>query len=305
MKITYPATANYDELMDEINQFWCPLADKPEETPHGLLCSLWHTAAGVPVSAERAPKMALPPLLHDTHNRLRSLLRLKKSGVPLAHLTQRQYFLGLELLSGPDALIPRKETEILGRAVLGKLKSLTEERGQLSVMDLCTGSGNLALAYAHHENTVLVYGSDISGEAVALAKRNAAYLGLERRVGFFEGDLFAPFESDVPCKYDLLSCNPPYIATANVPKMHPEISRFEPAVAFNGGHYGNAVVSKLIRHAPRFLKPSSWLAFEVGLGTGRLFAKQLQMNPAFCAVETYNDSAGNIRALLAKTHPEN
>ncbi|MEN9481713.1 MAG: hypothetical protein RLZZ298_3108 [Pseudomonadota bacterium] len=304
MEIVFPVPARYEALLAEISLYWFPLPDKPEETPQALLSSLWLTASGIPASAMFASKIALAPLCNEKHRRLQNLIHLRKSGVPLAHLTQRQHFLGLEFLSSADALIPRKETEILGRAVLGKLESLADERGELRVMDLCTGSGNLALAYAHHQMVARVHGSDLSHEALSLARRNAVHLALDKRVEFFQGDLFAPFDNGNPDKYDILSCNPPYVSTANVAKMHPEIANYEPAMAFDGGYYGSAVVAKLIRHAPRFLKPSSWLAFEVGLGAGEVLARKLEMDPAFCLVEAYTDTEGHIRALLAKTRKE-
>jgi len=297
-------TETYEDLLAEVNQFWRPLQDKPEETPHSLLNALWHSASGARFSAERAPKVNLPPLDNAMYERLRTLIGLKRNGVPLAHLTERQHFLGLELLAGPDALIPRKETEILGRAVLGKIKSLAAERGQVRVMDLCTGSGNLALAYANQEPTVRVHGSDISGDAITLAKRNATHTGLHERVDFSQGDMFAPFENGDLRQWDILSCNPPYVATTKVPKMHHEISGFEPAMAFNGGHFGISIVTTLIRNAPRFLKPFSWLAFEIGLGQGDFHVKQLRKNGAFCDIESHTDAAGNIRAILARSRPD-
>src|SRR4051812_21414231 len=112
------ASTTFSDLLQEVQRFWTPLPDKPEETPEGLLAALWSTACGAPVSVDRAPKAALPALDEASAARLRELIERRKSGVPLAHLTERQSFLGLELLAGPDALIPRKETEILGRAAL-------------------------------------------------------------------------------------------------------------------------------------------------------------------------------------------
>lgn len=304
---THPGTpdaAGYEQLLTEIERFWQPLPDKPEETPHSLLNALWHLASGVALSAEQARKTPLPPLDSDARQRLRDLIDLKKSGVPLAHLTERQHFLGLEFLAGPDALIPRRETEILGRAVLSKLKALANEGQPPRVMDMCTGSGNLALAYAAHEPTAQVHGSDISGDAIALARRNAAHLRLEERVKFSQGDMFAPFERGDVRKWDVLSCNPPYVTTVKVSKMHHEISRFEPEVAFNGGHFGISIVASLISNAPRFLKPRSWLAFEVGLGQGGFLVRLLRKNPAFREIETHADGDGNIRAILARSRPD-
>jgi release factor glutamine methyltransferase len=209
--------------------------------------------------------------------------------------------MGLELLAGPGALIPRRETEILGRAALGKLKALADERGQILALDVCTGSGNLALAYAQGEPRARVFASDLSREAVDLANRNLEFTGLGVRVEFRQGDLLAPFESEEFLgKCDLLSCNPPYISAAKVPEMHREISAFEPSLAFNGGIYGVSILIKLLKQAPRFLKPGSWLCFEVGQGQGPALAQQLRKNAAFSEVETWSNAAGEIRALSAR-----
>ncbi|MEO6097076.1 MAG: HemK/PrmC family methyltransferase [Fibrobacteria bacterium] len=294
-----PASA-FTELLAEVEKFWVPLPDKPEETAAGVLSALWLAAAGTPKAIQQALQSDLGPLDDAAGERLRGLIEQKKSGVPLAHLTGRQEFLGLELLSGPGALIPRRETEIVGKAALARIKTLAAERGSLLVVDVCTGSGNLALAYAHHEPRAKVFGADLSEEAVALARRNAGHLGLP--VEFRAGDLLAPYDNDgFVGKLDFLSCNPPYISAAKVPHMHKEISGFEPELAFNGGAFGVSVLTKLLKNAPRFLKPASWLGFEVGLGQGPALAKQLGKNPAFAEVETYADEAGEIRALLART----
>src|SRR3954468_17758539 len=176
----------YRDLLQEVQRFWTPLPDKPEETPEGLLCALWSTACGAPVSAERAVSSvasdALPALDNDAYERLLELLERKKAGVPLAHLTERQSFLGLELLAGPAALIPRQETEILGRAALAKIGSLAKKRGELLILDVCTGSGNLAAAYAYYQPLARVHASDLCADAVTLARRNVEHLELDERV---------------------------------------------------------------------------------------------------------------------------
>jgi release factor glutamine methyltransferase len=286
----------FGALLEEVQRFWAPLPDKPEETPQRLLCALWRAASGEPVSAERAAQAGLPALDARGLERLRALLERRKAGVPLAHLTQRQSFLGLELLAGPEALIPRKETEILARAALAKLHCLAESRGELQVIDVCTGSGNLALTYAYYEPRARVGASDLSAEAVALARRNCAHLGLEDRVKVFQGDLLEPFQG----RYDFVSCNPPYISSAKVKDMHAEISGHEPEAAFNGGAFGVSILMKLLKQAPRVLKPGAWLGFEVGLGQGRAIAAQLERNPAFSCVERCADAGGDIRAILAR-----
>jgi release factor glutamine methyltransferase len=296
----------YRDLLQEVQRFWTPLPDKPEETPEGLLFALWSTACGAPISAERAVSRAsgaeLPALDPSAYQRLMELLERKKAGVPLAHLTERQSFLGLELLAGPAALIPRKETEILGRAALAKIGCMAKKRGELMVLDVCTGSGNLAAAYAYYEPQARVGASDLSPDAVALARRNIEHLELAERVEIRLGDLLEPFESaQFIGRCDFLSCNPPYISAAKVKEMHPEIAGHEPEAAFNGGVYGVSILMKLLRQAARFLRPGGWLGFEVGHGQGQGLARQLERNPAFAAVETYADAAGEIRAILAKS----
>jgi release factor glutamine methyltransferase len=294
--------SEFRRLLAEVESFWQPMPDKPEETPEGVLRALWVTAAGSPASVERAMGMPLAELDPAADARLRELLARKKSGVPLGHLTGRQSFLGLELIAGPGALIPRKETEILGRAALAKLKALVAERGEVLVLDACTGCGNLALAYAHHEPGARVHGVDLSQEAVDLAERNRVFTGLGARVAFRQGDFVTAFESEEFLgKVDLFSCNPPYISAAKVPAMAREISAFEPPMAFDGGPFGISILTRLLKNAPRFLKPRSWLCFEVGLGQGAALASRLEKNPAFAAVETWLDPAGEIRALSART----
>lgn len=302
MQVT--ASATFSDLLQEVERFWTPLPDKPEETPERLLAALWSTACGAAVSADRALPVSLPELDGKSLERLRGLIEQKKAGVPLAHLTERQTFLGLELLAGREALIPRKETEILGRAALVKIGCMAKKRGALLVVDVCTGSGNLALAYAYYEPQARVCASDLSPEAIGLARRNAQFTGLGKHIDLRVGDLLEPFElPEFVGHCDFLSCNPPYISTAKVKQMHPEISQHEPEAAFNGGAFGVSILMKLVKNAPRFLRPGGWLGFEVGHGQGAGLARQLEKNPAFAAVETYADPGGEIRAILAKSRP--
>ena len=291
---------SFDDLLEEVERFWAPLPDKPEESADVVARALWLTAAGTPMSAEGCIGMALPALDEQAAERLRALVARKRAGEPLAHLTGRQTFMGLELLAGPAALIPRKETEILGRALIEKLDEVASDR-EPRLVDLCTGCGNLALACARHAPRARIWGADLSVEAVALARRNAIHCGLESRVDFVEGDLFAPFESEEFLgRCDLVSCNPPYISTSKVAAMHPEISGFEPELAFNGGTFGVSVLTRFLRDAPRFLAPGAWLALEVGAGQGPAVARQLGKNPALATVETRTDASGEIRAVLAR-----
>jgi release factor glutamine methyltransferase len=277
------------------------LPDKPEETVDATLCTLWQLAAGRPMSVETAADLSVPPLDEEGLRRLDALIEQRLIGVPLAHLSGRQQFMGLEMLAGKDALIPRRETELLGRAALDVLRKVAASRESVRVVDVCTGSGNLALSFAHYEPKAQVFASDLSPEAVALAARNAEHLGLASRVEWRCGDLLDPFDTpDFHGQVDLLCCNPPYISSGKVDTMASEIAGFEPRLAFDGGPLGVKILQKLIREAPKFVAPGGWLAFEVGLGQGPAVLKRMQSGGAFSAFETVSDEAGEIRSILAR-----
>jgi release factor glutamine methyltransferase len=276
-----------------------PLPCKPDETPDATLRALWHLASGHALSVPVAMATPLPSLTPDAAVRLNRLIEQRLDGVPLAHLTGVQRFMELDFLVGKEALIPRRETEILGYAALSGLRELTRERDSLRVLDVCTGSGNLAVAIAHYEPKARVFASDLSADAVSLAEKNAIRLGLEKRLEFRQGDLLAPFDTpDFHHSLDLLLCNPPYIPEAKVPAMASEISGHEPSLAFNGGPYGISILLRLIREAPRLLRKGGMLAFEVGLGQGSGIVRRLEKGP-FAAVRSIADEHGSVRAILA------
>lgn len=293
---------DYALLLEDLSQNWSAPADKPEETPESVLLALWHAATGRPVSAAVAADEDLPPLDETAFGRLRALVARRKEGTPLAHLTRRQSFMGLELLAGPEALIPRRETEILGRAALERLLgAVAAGENAPIVIDVCTGSGNLALALAWYARSARVHAADISPKAIALATRNAAHLGLGGRVSFAQGDLLSPFETPAfQGRCDLLCANPPYISAGKVSTLPPEISHHEPWAAFDGGALGVTILRRLVSAAPRFLRPGGWFAIEVGRGQGASMVRQLRRRGTFDLIETCRDEQGEVRAVLAR-----
>lgn len=288
----------YAIRLQRLRQDWQPIADKPEETAENTLLALCWTVAGSPRSAVTASASAAPPTLDaDAQRRLDDLLDSRLAGVPLAHLTGRQHFLGLELIAGPEALIPRAETELLGRAAIG----LAREIDAMVAIDVCTGCGNLALALAHHVDGLRVHGADLSDQSVQLARRNAAMLGLAQRAGFRSGDLLAPFDApEFIASVDLIVCNPPYISSGKVAAMAPEISAHEPRLAFDGGALGVSILTRLMHEAPRFLRGGGWLAFEVGAGQGAAMARRLRNDGNWDEVREHRDAGGLVRAVLAR-----
>jgi release factor glutamine methyltransferase len=288
-------------LLDRLTASWAAQPDKPEETPESTLNALCFFAAGKPVSVHRASREQIPELDDRSRAQLRHFVEQRLAGVPLAHITGRQQFLGFEFLAGPEALIPRAETEILGRAVLAIASSIADARGSVTILDVCTGSGNVALGIALNEPRSRVLGADISEEAITLARKNAQHFQLEGRVEFRKSDLFAAFESDEFFgKMDLVTCNPPYISSAKAESMDPEISQHEPRLAFDGGSLGITILTRLIREAPKFLRQHASLCFEVGLGQGKAMEHRLRMTELYCNIQPYVDAAKEVRALSAQ-----
>lgn len=278
------------------------LPDKPEETAEATLRALWCTAADQPRSAALAAASDLPALDARQMQLLEQLVEQRLAGVPLAYLTGRQHFMGLELLACPQALIPRKQTEVLARVAIERARECIAASGRAVVLDVCTGAGNVALAVAAHVPKSQVYGADISPGAVELARVNAARLGLAEQVSFREGDLLQPFdEPDFLGRIDVLTCNPPYISSAKVSAMPAEIARYEPRLAFDGGPFGIQILERLSRSAPRFLRPGGWLVFEVGEGQGVLVARRMKTQSAYDLVQTVEDDDRQVRVIAART----
>lgn len=294
-------TQIYKDMLARLTQDWEVMADKPEETPESALRALWYVAAGQPKSVESALVGELPGLTPEFELQLRELVGKRLKGIPLAHLSGRQQFMDVELLAGREALVPRKETELLGNAALEILKNIADVEAAPRVIDVCTGAGNLAVAFAMHVPQAKVYAADLSGDAVGLAKRNVEFVGAGDRVKVQEGDLLAPYDGDIfHGSVDLLTCNPPYISSAKVDTMHEEISNYEPRLAFDGGPFGIKILQRLMQEAPRFLKTGGWLAFEVGLGQGPAILQRLRNNKNFDELRTVEDATGEVRAIMAR-----
>lgn len=301
-------TPLYQHLKQQLAANLQFLPDKPEETLDSTAHALWHAAAGKPLSAVLALQTPPCELNADQQQHLTKLMQQRLEGIPLSHITGRQHFMGLEMLSTPEALVPRRETELLARNAIEFAKQLAEsakqvgaQQAQVKVLDVCTGSGNVALAIANAVTNAQVYAADLSEDAVALAKRNAQHLQLAARAEFRAGDLLMPFDTpEFLGQIDLLTCNPPYISSAKVEQMHSEISAHEPHLAFDGGPFGVAILMRLLQEAPRFVRSGGWLVFEVGLGQGPAMFKRMEKNTAYAEVRALNDTAGDVRALAAR-----
>lgn len=293
--------AHYTARLQRLEQALSTLPDKPEETPDSCLRALWHLAGGEALSIAAADEQTLPELNAAQLATLDARITQRLQGTPVAYLTGRQRFMGLDLLAAPEALIPRRETEMLGVAALAKLRETVTANGAALVIDVCCGSGNLALALAASEPCATVHAADLSAEAIALAGQNVAQQGLSARVARHTGDLLAPFNTPAfRRRIDFIVSVPPYISTAKLDTMPTEIIGHEPALAFDGGPFGVSILMRLMRESPALLRAGGWLGIEVGLGQGPAMQQMLRKNANFDAVETVCDAAGQIRVLLAR-----
>lgn len=207
-------------------------------------------------------------------------------------------FMGVELELAADVLVPREETELLGMKAVSILKDGTAAP---VVIDMCCGSGNLAVGIASEVPSARVWGADLTDSTVALARRNVERLGVGARVSIRQGDLFAALADDgLEGSVDMIVCNPPYISTGRLEGDRAHLLDSEPREAFDGGPYGISIHQRLIRDAPAFLKPGGWLLFEFGEGQDRQAAALLSRAKAYETVTFANDRDGKPRVAFVK-----
>ena len=201
-------------------------------------------------------------------------------------------FMGVELECGPGALVPREETELLGRTAIEKLRT-----GQ-TMVDVCCGTGNLACAIAHALPNVRGWALDLTDGCVALARANVARLGQADRIEVAQGDLFAPLGDAHHGAIDVITCNPPYISTAKLATRDDLAG--EPREAFDGGPYGISIHQRVARDALALLRAGGWLCMEFGLGQDRQVTIALERARGYDAIELAHDDAGNPRVVAAR-----
>ena len=201
------------------------------------------------------------PLPSDQGATLEALVRRRVAREPLAYLLGTREFYGLTFEVTPAVLIPRPETEFLVEAALHHLTGYTTAR----IADIGTGSGCVAIAVAAHTpGSVEIWATDISPDALAIARANARRNGAGERIRFAAGDLLAPLPDGLP--FDALLSNPPYIAPAEIATLAPEVRDWEPRLALGENPDSLHFYRRLAREATPRLAPGGWLAVEVGAG---------------------------------------
>ena len=226
----------------------------------------------------------------------RELLRRRRTQEPTAYLLGQREFYGLAMRVDPRVLIPRPDTEALVAVALERTRHLSAHGYAL---DLCTGSGCVALAFAHHRMGWDVTGADISEDALRVAESNALRLGKVLGIRFLQSDIFAAIPAE---KFDLITANPPYIPSDEVLRLEPTIRDFEPRLALDGGNDGLAVTRRIVAQAAAWLLPGGALAVEIGADQGSVVAALFQQ-AAFGDTQIHKDYGQRPRVVSGRYAP--
>lgn len=184
------------------------------------------------------------------------------TGEPIAYITGFKEFMGLDFLVNKNVLVPRPETEFLVERAI----ALARQRKNPVIVDMCTGSGAVAVAAAVHIPYATVYGTDISEEALLIAMENAKKHNVSDRVSFFSGDGWQSLPDSLYGEIDALLCNPPYVCREDIGNLMSDVRDFEPHLALDGGDDGLDFYRKIIPDLKDWLKKGGLAVFEVGVG---------------------------------------
>lgn len=227
--------------------------------------------------------------------KIKRVISLRKKHWPLHYIFKTINFMGLNLKVTHEVLIPRPETEIMVGACLKLLKT---KKGGLSGLDLGTGSGNIAIALAKFGKKIKILASDISREALKIARENAQKHRVLKKINFVKGDLFKIFKNG-KLKLDFIICNPPYISIKEYPALMPEI-HFEPKRALLAGKDGLKIIKQIFINSPRFLKKNGFLMVEIGAKQAEALRKLAQKFPVYSKISFVRDYAGWERVVICE-----
>ncbi len=222
--------------------------------------------------------------------RFRELVQARATRVPAKYLIGQCEFLGHNLAVDPRVMIPRPETELLVEQALARLSEQ-----ETLVADLGTGSGAIAIAVAARRPAARLVATDLSPEALAVARENLERHGLADRLELRQGDWFEAFRRGET--FDLIVSNPPYVAAPDLEGAMPEVRDHEPRTALDGGPDGLACLRVIVGGASRWLKPGGWLVVEIGFGQRQDVEALARETEAYDAVEVARDFQGIDRVV--------
>ena len=230
------------------------------------------------------------PVAPEAEEKYLNWIRQRAEHIPLQQLTGEQDFMGLTFAVNEHVLIPRQDTEILVEEVLKELHD------GMRVLDMCTGSGCILLSLLHYSNDCEGLGVDLSAEALEVAGRNVLKVLTPEKAEhahFLQSDLFEKVEG----KFEIIVSNPPYIASAEVEKLMPEVRDHEPRMALDGTEDGLYFYRRIIEEAGKHLVSSGMLFFEIGYDQGQAVL-ELMRTEGYCDVQVVQDYAGLDRVVF-------
>lgn len=230
------------------------------------------------------------PVAPEAEEKYLNWIRQRAEHIPLQQLTGEQGFMGLTFNVNEHVLIPRQDTEILVEEVLKELHD------GMRVLDMCTGSGCILLSLLHYSNDCEGLGVDLSAEALEVAGRNVLKVLTPEKAEhahFLQSDLFEKVEG----KFEIIVSNPPYIVSAEVEKLMPEVRDHEPRMALDGTEDGLYFYRRIIEEAGKYLVSSGMLFFEIGYDQGQAVS-ELMRTEGYCDVQVVQDYAGLDRVVL-------
>lgn len=240
------------------------------------------------------------PVADDKLAAFRELVKRAGSQEPIAYLTGRAPFFNLELEVTRDVLIPRPDTETVVENVAQLVRAVPGFEAP-RILDLCTGSGAIALAVAARLKNATVIATDISPAALAVASRNAAKLDLAGRVTFYEGDLFDAIAGTPDAQpFDLILGNPPYIPSADIAHLDASVRDYEPALALDGGPDGMAFHRRILTGCNERLRPGGRVYLESQFDQGPALTEFARSLPHLEDVKILRDAAGHERVITAR-----
>ena len=218
-----------------------------------------------------------------------------KNHEPLQYIINKQEFMGFDFYVDKNVLIPQPDTETLVEEVTFLTEKLRKnEKVELRIFDLCTGSGAIAISISKLIRNCLVYASDISQDALKIAEENSSRN--QANVMFFESDLFEKISELY--KFDIIVSNPPYIESDTINSLSEEVKN-EPILALDGGEDGLDFYRKIVKGAKKYLNPNGYLAFEIGYNQRVEVEKILEEN-GYKNIYSRKDLAGNDRIVVGQ-----
>jgi len=231
---------------------------------------------------------------------LERLIQRRISGEPLQYILGQQEFWSINFKVDSRVLIPRPETELLVEQSLWVLSEKIFEQNPY-VLEIGTGSGAVAIALAKEVTHIFLVATDISRNALVLAKENAKSAGVQDRIQFVNGDLLGPFQPSKETRsFDLILSNPPYIVRSEIGSLAKEVRNYEPVIALDGGKDGLEFYRRLVSQVPSSLREGGWLLLEVGQGQAERVAEQIQESGTFLEPQILPDLAGIERVVKAQ-----